>query len=379
MFPSVTGARRLLPLIRFVSTATAKQKPALRRHSMCFVYSIREGRRLNFGESVLDRITDEDEATVSLYQYGDNVAIDSIHPDAIHLVAGRLPGCPLSRKNRVNYGNVLTGQSTGMKRPHIAVASVCLLQSPNADGLLLTQRPWHMRSYPGVWVPPGGHCEFAEPPQVAAVRELCEELGFDAAVKGRWEEEVNITPSSLIPLCAWEATYPCYSPSPIYHQLVLYFVATWPQWLNSQTHFVRTSSFQNVSSSFRPPLPRLNLQSDEVRTAIWLPTSVLEWIIQDWALFQSLGRNSSGANKSPLTSSGTVESSKLSTPIWYWQNESRCWDLKAANEFMCPLKPQGRREPEDCSSAKDLSKPTPVSTGTAYAVTNWLSKLHQLD
>lgn len=61
----------------------------------------------------------------------------------------------------------------------IPVACCCLLHLSGLDGLFLTRRPWHMRSYPGVWVPPGGHCEAKEPIQVCFLNRFLSLLGND--------------------------------------------------------------------------------------------------------------------------------------------------------------------------------------------------------
>lgn len=58
-------------------------------------------------------------------------------------------------------------------REHIPVAGACLLESPNQEALLLTKRPWHMRTYPGLWVPPGGHSEPGELIQVKLRSSSC--------------------------------------------------------------------------------------------------------------------------------------------------------------------------------------------------------------
>ena len=65
------------------------------------------------------------------------------------------------------------------------------------DGLgrvLLTQRTWAMRTFPGCWVFPGGGVDSGEDLATAARRELLEETG--------------LTAGAMEIFCLWESVYP---------------------------------------------------------------------------------------------------------------------------------------------------------------------------
>uniref|UniRef100_A0A8C6WTR1 m7GpppN-mRNA hydrolase NUDT17 n=1 Tax=Neogobius melanostomus TaxID=47308 RepID=A0A8C6WTR1_9GOBI len=75
----------------------------------------------------------------------------------------------------------------------VDVGVAILLQSSN-QRLLLTRRAKHLRIFPNVWVPPGGHIEPDETVLEAGLRELKEETGLsldparvDTRVLGLWE------------------------------------------------------------------------------------------------------------------------------------------------------------------------------------------------
>ena len=66
--------------------------------------------------------------------------------------------------------------------------------------ILLTRRAAHMRTFPNVWVPPGGSIDWNEDSLFAAgLRELEEETNLKFS-----DEDVV----SCKPLCMWESMYP---------------------------------------------------------------------------------------------------------------------------------------------------------------------------
>ena len=57
------------------------------------------------------------------------------------------------------------------------VAAVSVLLLSREGDVLMTRRAPHMRTFPGIWVPPGGHVEAGESIAAAGLRELWEETG----------------------------------------------------------------------------------------------------------------------------------------------------------------------------------------------------------
>ncbi|KAF6775856.1 hypothetical protein AHF37_05179 [Paragonimus kellicotti] len=268
--------------------------------------------------------------------------------------------CPFSSRKRIGSpAKVIENQTSPVgHRQWIPVASVCLLESPDGDSLLLTRRSWRMRSYPGLWVPPGGHCDPAELVEVAAVRELCEELGFGEDIFEQFKRSAKET---LRPLCAWEAAFPADAP-PTSHQLAVYYIAPWPSCLSNTTN--------------PHQLPNLNLQEDEVCAAAWLPTSVLTVLIDDWSRFsQYLKENNtvsdmSAARATCLPTSAVVNA--LTDEVWCWTAVSRSWNRVPLNQLICGLTSSKSFKSDANTLNSSKSGPSPLSTGTLYAISQWL-------
>lgn len=73
---------------------------------------------------------------------------------------------------------------------------VAIILTSSDNHVLITRRSGHMNTFPGVWVPPGGHVELDESLEEAGLRELHEEVGIRLS---------NIT-SHMLGL--WESVYP---------------------------------------------------------------------------------------------------------------------------------------------------------------------------
>ncbi|TGZ66434.1 hypothetical protein CRM22_005323 [Opisthorchis felineus] len=348
------------PIRLDLSCARPFTQRKLLNHPMSFVYSSVRNKRLEFEQSILEFLSDGEECTICLFQNGNEVHIDSSEMSAVQLPVRRAWFCPFaSRSQAYLRENVDTSAKaptiSAPRHVHIPVASACLLESPSRDGLILTRRPRHMRSYPGQWVPPGGHCDPGEPVQLTAVRELCEELGLesDSVPVDQWKERAS---SLLHPLCAWEAAYPTLT-TPKSHHLVVYYAVMWWQLDHPQS---KTSD---------PYLPQLNIQEDEVSSAVCLPISVLQSLVNDWTEFEQYCRCSctSVADLLSLPSPlpGTLAVNSLTKRVWLWTAEEKCWRPEQLNRLICGLTSNPRVV--HCRGGEETG-PSCVSTGTLYAI-----------
>nr|XP_045583496.1 nucleoside diphosphate-linked moiety X motif 17-like [Procambarus clarkii] len=157
-----------------------------------------------------------------------------------------------------------------------------------SDGhLLMTRRAQHMRTFPGVWVPPGGHVEEGETLVEAGLREVMEETGLEMLLKDEEEEDeegIEQTllkdkneasqkekgnPSSSSPsegkcrvLGLWESLYPpvLYMGEPTRHHLVVYLHIRVP---------LTASDLQR----------KLKLDSNEVDACLWLTQEMAEVVV----------------------------------------------------------------------------------------------------
>ncbi|CAH8587548.1 unnamed protein product [Schistosoma turkestanicum] len=276
---------------------------------MVYVYSSSLQRRLEFEESIMDVLGLEDEATMKIRQDLCELVIDADGSEfkSTEIPLSRPRVCPFSISNR----RFLDSKGTTCRR-WIPVACSCLLHISGLDGLILTRRPWHMRSYPGVWVPPGGHCEAKEPIQDTAFRELIEELGL--------QERNVVNECTIQPLCAWEASYPSHSDtavgmstiSPKSHHLVIYYSVNWSH----------PSIPVLDSDEIHSYLPQLKLEVDEVCAAVWLPRPVLDKLSDDWKAFERHFQNQSTINSSEYvypelsTMPSTLQIDNDQTAVW---------------------------------------------------------------
>ncbi|CAH8592095.1 unnamed protein product [Dicrocoelium dendriticum] len=195
---------------------------------------------------------------------------------------------------------------------------------------------------------------------VTAVRELCEELGFERQV---FENFVALSDELVYPLCAWEATYSC-GVTVKSHHLVIYYAARWPSFLDGY-----------VVNGHR--LPTLRLQLDEVQAAACLPSSVLRVLVQDWLDCEEYWQKNSVTatdwnQHAPLPNSQKVNA--MTDIVWSWNQTSEVWTLIPVNRIICGLTSQLPSNNEELlpDRVNDL-RPTPLTTGTLYALSHWLS------
>ncbi|EDO33399.1 predicted protein, partial [Nematostella vectensis] len=111
---------------------------------------------------------------------------------------------------------VTMSESQNPKMQGVNVGVAVVLQSSD-NQVLLTRRAEHMRTFPSVWVPPGGHLESGETLNQACLRELREETGLDFA-----ENDLLISSLGL-----WESVYPPMLSMglPNRHHIVVYLLA----------------------------------------------------------------------------------------------------------------------------------------------------------
>lgn len=168
--------------------------------------------------------------------------------------------CPFVHLSDAEIDLIPSG--TRGKGVHVGV-SVLLLSQDLC--VLLTRRAAHMRTFPCVWVPPGGHLEVGESLDTAALRELQEETGI--SLKSN-EFTMNV-------LGFFESGFPAFKEwgTPTHHHIVVYFV-------------VKCS------------VPRLDLhdriilQENEVDSCCWLGLDDVKFILQldTFALERSIAK-----------------------------------------------------------------------------------------
>ncbi|XP_068227602.1 nucleoside diphosphate-linked moiety X motif 17-like [Palaemon carinicauda] len=122
------------------------------------------------------------------------------------------------------------------------------------DGcILMTRRATHMRTFPGVWVPPGGHVEEGESLVEVAARELHEETGLELETEDYRHFRI---------LGLWESMYPpvLYRGPPRRHHLVVYL------------HGKLERSTDALQS-------QLKLDYNEVDASVWLTPKMVEIVV----------------------------------------------------------------------------------------------------
>ena len=179
--------------------------------------------------------------------------------------------------------------------------------------LLFTRRAKHMRTFPGVWVPPGGHIDWGEGLLEAAVRELQEETGL------------VVQPDNWYVLCLWESVFPPMlgRGQPKRHHIVVYL------------HLRVKQDHEELDRMMR-------LDTSEVDAAMWLSREQVATMVEGEG-----GGAGGNVRMSVVGSEGVRKSEELPVSV-----------LSAG----APL--------EGC----DVER---VSTGTRYACQQWLKKCSQ--
>lgn len=94
----------------------------------------------------------------------------------------------------------------GLKRAAVVIAVAPAEDASGEASFLLTRRSSTLRAHAGQWALPGGRCDAGETPQMAALRELEEELGVraDAAqVLGLLDDYVTRSGYAIAPVVLW--------------------------------------------------------------------------------------------------------------------------------------------------------------------------------
>lgn len=163
-----------------------------------------------FGDCVVDffGFSDQGVGYVGLKQEKDKVILFKVGLDDPRAVLLKhAVECPaLKMQNKHSLTKELRDKGVGM--------GVAVLLSSLDQCVLVTRRAPHMRTFPGVWVPPGGHVELGESLLQAGLRELWEETGL----------KLEDTSHDILGL--WESVYPhkLELGDPLRQHLVVYLV-----------------------------------------------------------------------------------------------------------------------------------------------------------
>nr|XP_053653026.1 nucleoside diphosphate-linked moiety X motif 17-like [Cherax quadricarinatus] len=262
---------------------------------------------------------------------------------------------------------------------------VCILLEAAERCLLMTRRAQHMRTFPGVWVPPGGHVEKGETLEEAGLREVMEETGLHVILK-KAEAENEISAPKENPrssfmleegcrvLGLWESLYPpvLYMGLPQRHHLVVYLHLKAP---------LMTSDLQR----------RLKLNNEEVDASLWLTQEMAEVVVYGSSrpasrdipitLVNTGGEHAQGIlnpkalrKKMPepgfeveRLTTGTRYALKLWLQELYVRNEKRgeqvtCFTIQGSKRGRPPSLPSGRLQGKKSNPRRIYTSEAPTTT-----------------
>ncbi|XP_052283577.1 nucleoside diphosphate-linked moiety X motif 17-like isoform X2 [Dreissena polymorpha] len=159
--------------------------------------------------------------------------------------------CPVHNMQSTNYSSLPEDVYTR----GVDCGAAIILEA--GDGrVLLTRRGDNLRTFPGIWVPPGGHIEQNESFAEAGLRELREETGLDIS------EHMCVQPVQA--LAVWESVYPpklSLGP-PVRHHAVIYLHAKLkPEYTSTQLY------------------PNIQMDPSEVGACAWFSRSMAKVIV----------------------------------------------------------------------------------------------------
>lgn len=160
-------------------------------------------------------------------------------------------------------------------RRHAAVA-VVVVEGDDGPGIVLTKRSSRLRAHAGQWALPGGRIDEGETPEVAALRELHEELGLHVrspdAVLGRLDDYPTRSGYVITPVVVWSGlAASAMSPNP--GEVASAHVVT-PDVLAVEPRFV------SIPESESPVI-----QLPMLRTLIHAPTAAVVYQFRELALY----------------------------------------------------------------------------------------------
>ncbi|XP_045583736.1 nucleoside diphosphate-linked moiety X motif 17 isoform X1 [Procambarus clarkii] len=149
----------------------------------------------------------------------------------------------------------------------VDVGVAVLLESSDKH-LLLTRRAAHMRTFAGLWVPPGGHVEKGETLEDAVLRELEEETGLLVTLEERQNAHI---------LGLWESVYPPLLElgQPKRHHVVIYL------------HITLQRTSEELQKQFK-------LCPEEVDAAVWMSVDLIKLAVWNTKFAEQYQSQSTG-------------------------------------------------------------------------------------